>query len=87
MFNFVPEFALSFYAAVRAQDRGAVYAKLNEFVLPYLDIRDRRKGYAVSIIKGGLNAIGRHGGRVRPPLVDLSEAELDELQALIGKIA
>ncbi len=87
MFNFVPEFALSFYAAVRAQDRAAVYAKLNEFVLPYLDIRDREKGYAVSIVKGGLNAVGRDGGRVRPPLVDLTQAEIDELAALIGKVA
>ncbi len=28
IFNFVPEFALGFYADVRAQDRDAVYRKL-----------------------------------------------------------
>lgn len=85
IFNFVPEFALGFYADVRAQDRDAVYRKLREFVLPYLDIRDRTKGYAVSIVKAGLTAIGRSAGPVRPPLQDLTEDELAQLTELIGK--
>jgi 5-dehydro-4-deoxyglucarate dehydratase len=87
MFNFVPEFALGFFADVRAQDRDAVYRKLNDFVLPYLDIRDREKGYAVSIVKAGLRAIGRPAGPVRPPLVDLTDAELAELAVLIDKVS
>lgn len=86
IFNFVPEFALGFYADVLAQDRDAVYRKLNEFVLPYLDIRDRQKGYAVSIVKAGVTAIGRSAGPVRPPLQDLTEDELAQLTDLIGKI-
>ena len=87
LYNFLPEFALRFYAAVRKQDRPAVYGMLNDFVLPYLDIRDRSKGYAVSIIKAGLTAVGRDGGRVRPPLTDLTEAELAQLAVLIGKVS
>ena len=59
LFNFVPQWAIEFYDAVRAQDRDEVYRRLSEFVLPYLDIRDRTPGYAVSIVKGGLAAIGR----------------------------
>lgn len=86
IFNFVSEFALGFYRDVCAQDRDAVYRKLNEFVLPYLDIRDRMQGYAVSIVKAGLTAIGRPAGPVRPPLQDLSEEELAQLTTLIGKI-
>ncbi|MCZ2805425.1 5-dehydro-4-deoxyglucarate dehydratase [Modestobacter sp. VKM Ac-2983] len=87
LYNFLPEFALRFYAAVRAQDRTAVYAMLSDFVLPYLDIRDRSRGYAVSIVKAGLTAVGRDGGRVRPPLTDLTEAELAELTTLVQKVA
>ncbi|GAA3135627.1 5-dehydro-4-deoxyglucarate dehydratase [Kribbella aluminosa] len=86
IFNFVPEFALGFYADVLAQDRDAVYGKLREFVLPYLDIRDRTKGYAVSIVKAGVNAIGRNAGPVRPPLQDLTADEVSLLTALIGRI-
>lgn len=87
LYNFLPEFALRFYAAVRAQDRTAVYSMLNDFVIPYLDIRDRAKGYAVSIVKAGLTAVGRDGGRVRPPLSDLTDAELAELTALVDKVS
>jgi 5-dehydro-4-deoxyglucarate dehydratase len=83
MYNFVPEFALEFYRDVRAQDRVAVTDKLNRFVLPYIEIRDRVKGYGVSIVKGGLKAVGRDAGSVRPPLQDLTEADLADLTALI----
>jgi len=86
IFNFVPEFALGFYADVLAQDRDTVYRKLNDFILPYLDIRDRTKGYAVSIVKAGVTAIGRSAGPVRPPLQDLTDEELAQLTDLIGKI-
>ncbi len=67
LFNFLPEFALRFFAAIRAQDRPEVYRLLNAFVLPYTEIRDRRKGYAVSIVKAGLSAVGRDGGPRAPP--------------------
>ncbi|GAA2895710.1 5-dehydro-4-deoxyglucarate dehydratase [Nonomuraea rubra] len=87
IFNFVPQYALDFYADVRAQDREAVYRRIREFVLPYLDIRDRTKGYAVSIIKAGLAAVGRPAGPVRPPLSNLKDGELAELTALINKIS
>ncbi|MGY4100670.1 5-dehydro-4-deoxyglucarate dehydratase [Nocardia sp. R16R-3T] len=87
IFNFAPEFALDFYRAVRARDHATVYAHLRNFVIPYLDIRDRRPGYAVSIIKAGLTAVGRPFSRVRPPLTDLTEAELTELTTLVKTIA
>jgi len=87
MFNFVPEFALGFYADVRARDHEEVRRKLNDFVLPYIDIRDRGKGYAVSIVKAGVDAVGRYGGPVRPPLSDLSPAERAELVDLVSRVA
>ncbi|MEV0162081.1 5-dehydro-4-deoxyglucarate dehydratase [Nonomuraea fuscirosea] len=87
IFNFVPQYALDFYTDVRAQDREAVYRRIREFVIPYLDIRDRMKGYAVSIIKAGLTAVGRPAGPVRPPLQNLKDGELAELTALINKIS
>jgi 5-dehydro-4-deoxyglucarate dehydratase len=87
LFNFVPGWAIEFYDAVLAQDRVEVYRRLNEFVIPYLDIRDRVPGYAVSIVKAGLAAIGRPAGPVRPPLTDLTEAEVAELGDLIKRIS
>ncbi len=87
IFNFVPQFAIEFYTAVRAQDHDEVYRRLRDFVLPYLDIRDREQGYAVSIVKAGLAAVGRPTSRVRPPLTDLRPAELAELTALVERAA
>lgn len=83
IFNFMPAWALRFYQAVRARDRAAVTLALNDFVLPYIALRNRGKGYAVSIVKAGCDAIGRPAGSVRPPLTDLNAAECAELAALI----
>lgn len=84
IFNFLPEWALSFYDSVRRRDRDAVYRELRDFVLPYIAIRNRKRGYAVSIVKAGMSAVGRHAGPVRPPLTELDAAERAELTALIG---
>ncbi len=84
IFNFLPEWALSFYDSVRRRDRDAVYAELRDFVLPYIAIRNRKRGYAVSIVKAGMTAVGRGAGPVRPPLTDFDAGELAELKALIG---
>jgi 5-dehydro-4-deoxyglucarate dehydratase len=86
IFNFVPDFALYFYKAVRAGDHAKVYKALNEFVLPYIAIRNRKRGYAVSIVKGGLKVIGRDPGPVRPPLTNLTDVELADLSALVARL-
>lgn len=85
IFNFMPEWALAFYKSVRAQDRAAVMAGLRDFVLPYIALRNRGRGYAVSIVKAGMKVIGRDAGPVRTPLTDLSPAELVELEVLIRR--
>jgi 5-dehydro-4-deoxyglucarate dehydratase len=85
IFNFMPDWALDFYRSVRAQDRVAVMAGLRDFVLPYIALRNRGRGYAVSIVKAGMTAIGRDAGPVRPPLTDLTEGERAELKVLIDR--
>jgi len=84
IFNFLPDFAQQFYAAVRRHDRNEVFKRLREFVLPYIEIRNRRKGYAVSIVKAGMRAIGRTAGPVRPPLTDLFPDDYEALAKLIA---
>lgn len=85
IFNFLPEWALEFYKAVRARDIAHVYRELNDFVLPYTELRNRRAGYAVSIVKAGMTAVGRSAGPVRTPLADLTGEELAQLKTLIGE--
>ena len=86
VFNFVPGFATNFYAAVRRRDHRTIHAGLKDFILPLVAIRNHKRGYAVSIIKAGMKVIGRYSGPVRPPLTNLTEAELAELAALVAKL-
>lgn len=84
VFNFVPELALRFYQAVRQRDSQTVDALMKTFYLPLIELRDRRRGYAVSMIKAGAELVGRPAGKVRPPLTDLDGNERDTLGALIA---
>ena len=54
--------------------------------MPYLDIRIRMQGYAVSIVKAGATLVGQTAGPVRPPLTDLKPAEMEQLGALIKSL-
>jgi 5-dehydro-4-deoxyglucarate dehydratase len=84
VFNFIPKTAMEFYHAVATDDHATMGRLLDTFFLPYLEIRNRKPGYAVSIIKAGARIVGRDAGLVRPPLVDLSAEESARLAALIN---
>ena len=83
VFNFVPELALRFYKAVRQRDAATIDALMKSFYLPLIDLRDKKKGYAVSMIKAGAEIVGRSAGKVRSPLTELDAAERDVLRGLI----
>ncbi|MDR7151400.1 5-dehydro-4-deoxyglucarate dehydratase [Hydrogenophaga palleronii] len=83
VFNFIPKTAMQFYEAVRTDDMATQHRLLKEFFMPYLDIRNRGQGYAVSIVKAGAQLVGHGAGPVRAPLTDLKPAEMEQLDALI----
>lgn len=86
VFNFIPKTAMEFYNAHAANDTATCDRLIREFFLPYLAIRNKGEGYAVSIVKAGATLVGHSAGPVRPPLSDLKQAEVDELGALIAKL-
>lgn len=86
VFNFIPKTAMDFYEAVRAGDTETTGRLLRDFFMPYIAIRNRSAGYAVSIVKAGARIVGRSAGPVRPPLTELTEAEERDLAELIGKL-
>jgi len=85
VFNFVPKLAMDFYHAIAADDHATTNRLIDEFFLPLLEIRNRKPGYAVSMIKAGARLVGHDGGPVRPPLTDLTPEECDMLHQLILK--
>jgi 5-dehydro-4-deoxyglucarate dehydratase len=83
VFNFMPKLAMDFYHAIANDDHATTNRLLDEFFLPYIAIRNRKAGYAVSIVKAGARLVGHDGGPVRAPLTDLTEEEHAMLDKLI----
>ena len=86
VFNFIPKTAMEFYRAVDDDDMATQHRLLHDFFMPYLSIRNRMQGYAVSIVKAGAKIVGHDAGPVRPPLTDLKPAEMEQLAALIKSL-
>ncbi len=86
VFNFIPRTAMDFYKAVASDDQATQHRLLREFFMPYLELRNRTPGYAVSIVKAGARIVGHDAGPVRAPLSDLKPAEMEQLKALIDKL-
>ena len=87
IYNFAPATALQFFNALRAGRRSEIDDLPRRFFLPYLAIRNRRAGYAVSIVKAGARIAGIDCGPVRLPLLDLRPEEQEELATLIESCA
>ncbi len=86
VFNFIPKTAMQFYRAVATDDRATQHRLLHDFFMPYLALRNRVPGYAVSIVKAGARIVGQDAGPVRPPLTDLKADEVELLAALISSL-
>lgn len=83
VYNFLPKTAMTFFAALQAGDTKTTDRLLKSLFLPYIQLRNRRKGYAVSIVKAGMKVVGRDAGPVRSPLTDLTADEQAELAAMV----
>ena len=86
VFNFIPRTAMEFYNAHTSGDTATMHRLLDEFFFPYIELRNRGEGYAVSIVKAGARIVGRSAGPVRPPLSDLKPDEVEELRRLIARL-
>jgi 5-dehydro-4-deoxyglucarate dehydratase len=86
VFNFVPEVSVKFYAALRGGRTTECEKMLTNFFYPFMAIRNRGKGYAVSAVKAGVRLRGFDVGPVRSPLTDLTGEELEMLASLISTV-
>ncbi|MFJ4481759.1 5-dehydro-4-deoxyglucarate dehydratase [Streptomyces longwoodensis] len=81
---FAPEIANAFFAALRDGDDGTVDKLLRAFYVPFVELRDRAPGYAVSLVKAAARLRGGPVGPVRAPLTDPSAADLADLRTLLA---
>jgi 5-dehydro-4-deoxyglucarate dehydratase len=81
--NVAPKLSLRLHDLAAAGDETTLAALLREHVVPLYALRARRKGYEVSAMKAMMEPIGLVGGPVRPPLVEVTDAERAELKKMV----
>ncbi|MFI8346397.1 5-dehydro-4-deoxyglucarate dehydratase [Streptomyces sp. NPDC085596] len=81
---FAPEIAGAFRTALRAGDDDTADRLLRGFYVPFVELRDRAPGYAVSLVKAAARLRGARVGPVRAPLTDPAGADLAALKDLLA---
>jgi 5-dehydro-4-deoxyglucarate dehydratase len=79
-----PALSLKLHELAAADDSEALAELLETCVIPLYELRSRRKGYEVAAMKAMMDMVGLTGGPVRPPLVNVTSTELDELRTILS---
>lgn len=82
--NVAPALCLALGEAGLAGDFARLNEILADYVLPFYAIRARVRGYEVAATKAAMRLLGRPAGSVRPPLVDVTPAENEEIQRILA---
>lgn len=84
--NYIPQVSRAFYDSLLSGDQERVQTIYREVILPIHRIRQLRKGYAVSLIKAGMDIIGLPVGlQVRTPLIKVEKEHYALLEAIIQR--
>jgi len=81
--NIAPKLSLLIAEKGLSGDFAGLAALMKKYVHPLYELRDRRKGYEVSIMKSAMEILGHPAGPVRPPLVDITSSEMAEVRKLM----
>ena len=80
-----PRLSLKLHELGEAGDNEALAELLDRCVVPLYAIRSRRRGYEVSTMKAMMEMVGLNAGPVRPPLVNVTPEEEDELRTILSE--
>jgi 5-dehydro-4-deoxyglucarate dehydratase len=83
-FAFAPRIALAYYDALELGDLATLDALERAFYHPLARLRAKGAGYAVSLIKAGVELAGYPSGGVRPPLTNVSQPHREELASILA---
>src|ERR1700728_2516087 len=82
-FAFAPRIALAYYDALEAGDLATLDALERAFYHPLARLRAKGAGYAVALIKAGVELAGHRAGGVRPPLTEVAPEHREELSQIL----
>ena len=83
-FAFAPRVALAYYDALERGDQATLAVLERAFYHPLTRLRAKGTGYAVSLIKAGVELVGYSSGGVRPPLTEVTPAHREELARILA---
>jgi 5-dehydro-4-deoxyglucarate dehydratase len=82
-FAFAPAIALAYFDALEKDDTTTLDALERTFYHPLVRLRNKGAGYAVSLIKAGVELAGHQSGGVRPPLTEVTPEHRAELARIL----
>jgi 5-dehydro-4-deoxyglucarate dehydratase len=80
-----PKLSLKLHETASAGDSVALMRLMNTYVIPLYELRARRKGYEVSVMKEMMNVLGFAAGPVRPPLPPLRPEDVDQVKVIVER--
>lgn len=85
VFCFAPDLALAYHHALASGDDTTVDLLVDGFFRPLVELRERGRGYAVSLVKAAVRRGGLDVGEVRPPLSEPAPEHVDALVLLVER--
>ena len=84
--NFMPQTPLKILEHLRKGELEKAARVVEHEAIAVYDLRARRPGYVVTVIKEAMNLCGMNVGPVRPPLAPMQEADRRDLRAVLDKL-
>ncbi|HEV2351117.1 MAG TPA: dihydrodipicolinate synthase family protein [Terriglobia bacterium] len=84
--NFMPQTPLKILAHLRQGDLEKAARVVEKEAIAVYDLRARRPGYVVTVIKEAMNLCGMNAGPVRPPLAPMVASDRRDLRSVLEKL-
>src|SRR5882724_7455668 len=82
--NIAPKVSLALAEAGIARDFPRLNALMAKYVHPLYALRERMKGYEVSVMKEAMEMLGMPAGPVRPPLTKCRPQDVEDVRKLVA---
>ncbi len=84
--NYIPYVSKQYFEALKNGDKQKVSEIYEDIIFPIHTIRKQKKGYAVSLIKAGMQIVGLPvNNNVRPPIAPVEPEHYEALKEIIAK--
>ena len=81
--NLAPDLSIALADAGTRRDWDRLSRLMNRYVHPLYALRERARGYEVSMIKEAMEMLGKPAGPVRPPLMASRPKDLEDLRLVV----